>query len=338
MAITAKQLAEKLGLSQTAVSLALNNKPGISEETKRRVIEEATKYGYDFSRIYGKTKKTGRIGLVTGIYFFLKEKVNTIFDDIIDGAYEYCERNAYHLEVIRAKPEDYNTSDPEKILMDFRGYSLDGIIVLGADIPKSYIMTLQKLSIPIVLIGAYYPDIDCCAVNLSNRLAGRQAAEYLCDKYLQEPGYLRNRYRSESYDHRILGFMEAVRFKAFSRHKVKVYTLSPAINDAYNDMKMILSSGNPLPRAFFAETDQLAIGAIKALIECGYRVPEDVAVMGFDNMSFSSVFEPAVTTMDYPKSFIGKEAARKLVTLINEPERYVTNTEIKTTLVIRKSA
>lgn len=337
MSITAKELAKKIGLSESSVSIALNGKQGISSETKRYILEQATKYGYDFSRIRNKAFQTKKIALLTGQYFFLSEEKNTIFQQIIEGIEVTLAKEHYILDRHHLR-SDQLSDDAGKLIMDLRQNDYDGILVLGADVPKETVSSLSALSVPVVLIDVFYPDLPFSAVTLDNYLGGQIAGDYLCRKYLSEPAYLRCRYRTNGFDRRILGFMGAVRGNAFSRHKVQVYTLSPQIESAFEDMNNLLDSDIVLPRAIFAETDQLALGAAKALLMHGLKIPEDVAIMGFDNLSFDKIFEPSLTSIDYPKPYIGVESARRLMSLINDPTEYKTETQISVSLIKRKSA
>lgn len=327
-----------LDLSETAISLALNNKPGVSTETRRMVIEQATRYGYDFSRIRGKRRDLGKVAIIRGPYHLVAEQGNTIFDDITEGVRQVLSKQSAANEVINLSSKDLSDSELERLVMDLRQDDVGGIIVVGSDVPKKAVAEFVGVGAPIVLVEAFFHDLPCSAVTVSNRLGGRLAAVYLCDTYMSEPMYLRCRYRTEGFDERILGFMEAVRYKSFSRHKVSVQTLSPSCEGAHDDMRRLLDDGLPLPRAIFAETDQLALGAAQALLEHGLRIPDDVAIMGFDDMAAAKDFEVPLTTIGYPKAFMGIEAAKRLVDLMRDPTPYTVRTEVTTTLVKRASA
>ncbi len=341
MAITAKELARLLGLSETAISLALNNKPGVSNETRRMVIEAATRYGYDFSRIRGKRAQMGHqnsVAVLMGPYQHMAASEYTIFDGVTEGIREACSALDTTCSLVSLDANLLGGEGLERLLGDFRQNEVDGIIVLGADVPVLTVSRLAALDIPIVTVDAFYHELSCSAVTVSNRLGGRLASAYLCDTYLSEPGYLRCRYRVAGFDERILGFMETVRYKALSRHKVNVQTLSPTVSGARNDLGRLLDEGLTLPRAIFAETDQLAMGAAQAILDHGLRIPEDVAIMGFDDITAAKDFEVPLTTIGYPKALMGIEAAKRLVDLIRNPSPYTTNTEVTTTLVKRASA
>lgn len=337
MAITARELARRLGLSETAVSLALNNKPGVSTETRRLVISEATRCGYDFSRIKSR-QHTGRLALIIGPYFGIAESGNTFCDDVVCGVRETCTNRGYTVSSIRLSPSELNGDGLERVIAGVCQMRTEGVLLLGADIPEATIHAFLDLKVPVVLMDQYASSIPCCAVTIDNLEGGRMAARHLCDTYLQTPGYLRCRYRTANFDERITGFMEIVRDKGFSHRSVRVLTLSPSTEGAYGDMLSHLDENSTLPRCLFAETDQLALGAARAIVDYGLRIPDDVAIMGFDNVATSRAFDPPLTTIDFPKAFMGVEAAHRLINLIEHPTDYVTNTRIAVSLVKRKSA
>ena len=100
-------------------------------------------------------------------------------------------------------------------------------------------------------------------------------------------------------------------------------------------MLEIIKSGETLASCYFADNDLIAVGAIKALKQCGFKIPEDISIVGFDNMPVSSVIEPGLTTIHVPKKYMGEAAVSRLVSLIKEPGQPPVKTEISTTLLKR---
>ena len=115
------------------------------------------------------------------------------------------------------------------------------------------------------------------------------------------------------------------------------HTLSPSIEGAFSDMLEILERKDTLAHSYFADNDLIAIGAIKALKLKGYRIPEDIAIAGFDNISESRIVEPSLTTVDIPRIFMGQTAARQLIQQITTPVPHTVKIEISTKLVKRFS-
>ena len=116
-----------------------------------------------------------------------------------------------------------------------------------------------------------------------------------------------------------------------------IFTLRTTIEGACEDMNRILDAGTKLPTAFFADNDMIAIGAIKALKARGYKIPDDVAIIGFDNIAESRIIEPALTTMDVPRFSIGETAAEVLLSQIRSADLYYRKIEISTSMELRGS-
>lgn len=104
---------------------------------------------------------------------------------------------------------------------------------------------------------------------------------------------------------------------------------------AYADMLEIIKNGEELASCYFADNDLIAVGAIKALKENGYRIPQDIGIVGFDNLPLGSVIEPALTTIHVPKQYMGEAAAQKLIDLLHTTGQPPTKTEVSTMLVKR---
>lgn len=116
-----------------------------------------------------------------------------------------------------------------------------------------------------------------------------------------------------------------------------IHKLSPSIEAAMADMLEIIDRRDPLAKCYFADNDIIAIGAMKALMLRGYRIPEDISFIGFDNISEGKIIEPSLTTMDVPRLYIGKTAAKLLVEQIDSKVVHTSKVEIAARLVKRFS-
>ena len=115
------------------------------------------------------------------------------------------------------------------------------------------------------------------------------------------------------------------------------FTLSPTMDGAYADMKQHLENGRRLPTAFFADNDMIALGAMKALWECGYRIPDDVSVVGFDDLTYSCIANPPLTTLSVPKQEMGRAAVRRLHDKISAGDNFHMKMQACTEFVERQS-
>uniref|UniRef100_UPI002ED5E2A4 substrate-binding domain-containing protein n=1 Tax=Enterocloster clostridioformis TaxID=1531 RepID=UPI002ED5E2A4 len=122
------------------------------------------------------------------------------------------------------------------------------------------------------------------------------------------------------------------------RIKSIIHNLPPSIEGAFADMLEYMNSGAPLAECYFADNDLIAIGAMKALKLRGYRIPEDIAVIGFDNIHESHIIDPSLTTVDIPREYMGQTAARQLIYQISNPAAHPVTIKVSTKIVKRFSA
>lgn len=334
MAITAKALAALLGISESAVSLALNNKPGVSRETRKRVIDTAKEHGYDFSKKnYSDSQKKGTV------CFAVYKKSGAVVDDtpffaaVTDGVSTACRRKSYDC-VIRYFYEDDDLDDQIYSLGRAR---FSGIIVLATEMEEATLRRFDRLETPLVFLDAYFEKPQYNFVLINNVQGAFTAAQYLIRKRRAQPGYLRSAYSISNFEQRADGFYKAIRAAGMSTAKSPVLRLTPSQEGAYEDMKGLLAAGEKPASCYFADNDLIAIGAMKALKEAGFRIPEDVAVVGFDDLPACEYISPALTTVLVPKTFLGGTATERVIRLIEEKDQQPLKIEVFTQLIKRKS-
>jgi LacI family transcriptional regulator len=334
MGITAKELAVKLNLSATAVSMALNNKPGVSTETKNLVMKEAEKYGYDFTKLTIKKNKAGDIYCI--IYRAHNAILNytPIFSELTDGIEQECRQNGYHLKTLQIYEK---TDDVQKYIEDLRVNGCVGIILLGTEITATICRQFLQLSVPVVLLDSYFDSVECSSVIINNTQGAYLATNYLIDRVGKQPGHLCSSYKIENFAERKNGFHRAVREHGMSVGKSVTHELSPSIDGAFTDMLEVIDRGDDLAGCYFADNDLIAIGAIKALKLRKYKIPDDIAIIGFDNISESRIIEPSLSTIDIPRKFMGQTAVGQLIRHIINPISHIVKTEVSTTIVKRFS-
>ena len=335
MSITAKELAKKIGVSAAAVSMALNNKPGVSRETRQMILDEAEKNGYDFSRLSMK-KPTGR-----NIYFVFYRKHGAVvtdtpfFTQLSDGISESCKENGYKLN-LRYVYDDGETLSEQ--IEDIQYSDCCGIILLGTEMNAQDFQRFKSLPLPLVLLDTYFETVQTNYVLINNVQGAYLATSYLIKRTRQQPGYLRSSYSIGNFEERATGFYHAIRSGGMSASKSIVHRLTPSIEGAFSDMMEILEQEEELAQCYFADNDLIAVGAMRALKAKGYRIPDDIAIVGFDNIEFSNIVEPSLTTIHVPKKEMGQMAAERLFHLIEKKGTTPAKIEIATRLVKRHSA
>jgi len=179
MSITSKELAKILNLSPAAISMALNNKPGVSTATRKLVMETADKYGYDFSKLAEKHNLKGTI------YFVIYKKHGAVvsdtpfFSELSEGIALGCKKADYKLKISYV----YEDEDiVEKQLEEIQYSDCIGMIVLGTEMKPEDLKPFQKLPIPFVLIDSYFETVSCDCVLINNVQGAYLAASHLIRK------------------------------------------------------------------------------------------------------------------------------------------------------------
>lgn len=335
MAITAKELAKKLNLSESAISLALNNRPGVSTATRKKVLAAAKEFGYDFSRVNPAetVKNQGSINFVIYKRHGAVVADTPFFSEVSEGVDLACKRLHYYLNIQYLREEDnVNTA-----LTEWKRIGCRGIILLGTEMQAQNLTPFLNARIPLVLLDNYFEELDVDSVLINNIKGAYTATDYLIRKRMTQPGYLHSSYSINNFEERADGFYKAIRRNGMSTSRSVVHRLTPSVEGAYADMKELLSQNEPLASCYFADNDLIAAGAVRALKEAGYRIPQDIAVVGFDDMPICVYIEPSLTTVHVPKQYMGRMAVHRLHELIHEQNSQPIKVEVSTALIKRKS-
>ena len=336
MARTLDEVAKHAGVSRSTVSRVINNHPNVSPATRARVeaaIEKCSYRPHAVARSLA-TNKTNILGMV------VPESVTKLFTDpyfplMLRGATEACNRRGYHLILSL-----FTASVDSSVMHDrvARSGYLDGVIAANASLDDKLIPSLFEEGIPFVNIGRH-PDDRVNYVDVDNIGGARMATEHLI-----RLGHTRIATISGPLDmtpgqDRLDGFREVM-----STHRLAVpegLVIEGDFTEAGGRAAMmrLLSEG---PTAVFAASDSMAIGAIKAIRAAGLQVPEDVAVVGFDDIPSALTVDPELTTVRQPIERIGQLAVETLTNVIEgqttegrraSTQRFVLPTE----LVVRGS-
>lgn len=333
MKITAKELAAKLNLSPAAVSIALNGRQGVSTKTRKRVLEAAEQYGYDFTRISEKKRASGTV------YFCIYKKHGAVvgdtpfFTQVSDGIAAGCKKAEFRMKVSYL----YEDSELDREIAEIQFSDCVGMILLGTEMTPEDYTHFSHLPFPVILLDTSMEGVACDCVLMDNVLGAFQAVSHLIKRTRSQPGYLHSFYPISNFNERQDGFYKALRTHGMSTSGSVVHRLPPSMDGAYTDMLELLKAGTPTAPAYFADNDWIAIGAMKAFKKMGYRIPEDVAVIGFDDIPFCTVIEPSLTTIRVPKQSMGEVAVSRLMTRLEQPGTPLEKIRLGTELIRRRS-
>ena len=335
--MTAKELAKLLNLSEAAVSMALNGRAGVSENTRARVLAAAKEHGYDFSRL--KEKQFEREHTEGNILLLIYKKHGAVvadtpfFSELTQGIEAETRKSGYRL-VVRYLYEEDSRAQFEAAARE----GASGAIVLGTEMDEGDLALLSLLPFPFVLLDSYFEGAPYDSVLINNVQGAYLATSYLISKYRCEAGYLASAYPINNFSERADGFYKAIRKNGLSPSRAVVHRLTPSAEGAYADMLALLDRGEQLARCYFADNDLIAAGAMRALSERGKRIPQDVAVIGFDDMPLCGYTSPRLSTVRVPKQAMGRAAAARLLEKIEDERLAPVKIEMGTTLIRRGSA
>lgn len=333
MSISAKEIAQELNLSAATVSMVLNKKDGISEKTRALVLETAKKRGYDFSKKGESETGKGTIQFVVYKKHGMIVADTPFFSQITEGVDIGCKQAGYELQMTYF----YGTQDSAKQIQAICDKKCQGILLLGTEMDAMSFRPFSALTIPLVVLDTYFEELNCDSVLINNVQGAYLATNYLVDRGMKTVGYLHSSYAIGNFAERADGYYKALRSHKMQTDHPYVHKLTPSVEGACDNMLKILQDGFPVAQGYFADNDLIAAGAMQAFKRCGYRIPQDVSIVGFDDMPICEYLEPKLTTMAVPKQALAELAVESLVGKIRNPKRIVTKTEVSVSLRERMS-
>jgi len=309
--ITLKMVAEKAGVSVNTASRAINNRPEINLETKKRVLQIAKELGYirNAAAVALRTKKTGTIGVV------IADNRNPFYAEVLNGMEEAARGKNYHIILANTQRDYKKEEEAINLLLAKR---VDGLLITPVQDKDDDIKNLIDANIPFVVVGRDFENIEVDAVYNDEVKGGFLATEYLIKKGHKRialiDGFL---YKSPA-----KGRLEGYK-KALNKYKYRIPLDESLISvgdinieDGYERTKQMLEKKLDFT-AIFAYNDMMAFGSMQAIKEKGLRIPEDIGLVGYDDIPFSSLISPALTTIRLKKQELGIESVKLLLSHIN---------------------
>lgn len=329
MSVTIKDIARMAGVSHTTVSRALNDSPLIHEETKRKIraIAERLDYTPNYSAKSLVLARSYHIGLFFST--LAKGTSSNFFHETVKGVHSAVNAK-YHLIVNAIDDYDGNYSAVTR-------KTFDGVIVMSqSDADESFIRYVAEKNIPLVVLNRNAERL--CPVNvLADDKAGVfRVVEHMIGQGHRRIAIIEGKQSFKSSAARKAGYLQALEQNGVETdkrlHIVGGYTLE----GGYKAMKELLRI-EPLPTAVFCSSDEMAVGAMKAIAEHGLSVPDDISVAGFDDDVFSAFLSPALTTVKRPVETIGRIGAEKLLADIERGASSKETVYVDTELLVRES-
>jgi LacI family transcriptional regulator len=301
-------IARAAEVSPSAVSLALNNKAGVSHEVRRRIVGIAEEMGYrnGFAAIHA-NGNTIRLLKIAKHGHIVNDRHNPFITEYLEGIEQGAKRKRCKLEV-----SFFNRIPVEEIVESQKGAEVDGFIVLGTELNDHELAFFSGLDRPVVFIDTSFPVSVYDCVDMDNMDGVFRAVEYLYSLGHRSIGLVKSSYETRNFKMREFGFREAMGYFCMPVQEKSIIAVDPVFEGAGRDMGKYLGKGGRLPTAFFCMNDIIAYGVIRALKAKGLDIPGDVSIVGFDDLPLSGFSEPPLTTIRVSTQQIGQRAFEKL--------------------------
>lgn len=337
--ITLRDIAREANVSLSTVSQVLNNKPNVSSQTRQHVLKVADELGYRQKVEVDATVSTqlSTIGLLTKSNAVAGEPSlisNPFYSQIIAGAERECQRHNINLMYANIEVDERNhaLNFPAMLLDEI----VDGVIVVGAFLEETLTDISKRANSKVVLVDAYTSDETAFDSVLIDNLSGAyNAVSYLIEKGHQHIGLIGS--ESDSYPsiaERRVGYISALQSHGIHDSYIVDSKLRRA--DGFSATLRLLKN-EPDITAIFACNDNVAIGVMNAVRELGLSVPDDISVVGFDDIALAQEVMPPLTTMHVDTFFMGAMALRHLRDRAEYPNSPVLTTHVSTQLIERGS-
>jgi LacI family transcriptional regulator len=330
MGTTIKDVAGKAGVSIATVSRALNGSPLVTDETRGKIIKLANELKYTPNMMARglMLKKSETIGVI------LPDLHGDFFSEVMKGIDEIARENGYHILVSSSHSDK---TEIESMLKVMRSGRVDGLIIMSPHLDSTSLNDYITDDLPVVLLNCSIGEKANESIIIDNFNGAKEMVRHLIKHGHKRIAIIKGEENNFDAEERLKGYRSAL-YDAGLELNPKL-ELPGNFNEetGYTAMKKILNL-KPRPTAVFASNDAMAIGAISAIQGKGLRIPEDIAIGGFDDVPITKYLKPSLSSVHVPIYDLGTNAASKLIRLIknenNIPEEKIV---LRTTLIVRES-
>jgi LacI family transcriptional regulator len=320
--VTLKDIAKAAGVSVSAVSFALNNKGSLNPETKTKILKIAQELGYTPER---ELKKTYTIGLV------ISDVTNPFYPAVVIGVESVLLKHGYSLFLCNT---DYDPDLGRTSIKRFIDRNVDGVIIMTNRLDDSVIELLKLYNIPVLVFDRNIEGLDVSGLLVDFQSGISEAVTHLVNLGHTDIAIITGPLDLETAQARLRAFKMALKRYHIDLPEDRIFEGDFKMRSGEEAMRKILKL-DLRPTAVFASNDMMAIGALREAQNQGLRIPEDISIVGLDDIMMASYVNPSLTTVVFPQQEVGTKAAELILRAIEKGEKAVSY--IHTYLVIRKS-
>ena len=328
--VTIKDVAKKAGVSISTVSRVINDSKPVTDEVKQKVLDVIKETGYVPNPLARSlvTKKRQLIGVI------IPEVSDSFVSELVNGIEEVAKM--YDYDILLANT--YSDKEQElKSINLLRAKQVEGIVMMSWKVDEEHLEFIQNCRIPAVYVSKTARNYDVYSVSISNTNATYDMTKYLIDKGHKKISFIMTSEDDTVLEaERYLGFEKAMKDNNLEIDKSLVKNAGTTYDYGYEKMKEILDEGN-VPEAVFVTGDEAAIGALNAICDAGYRVPEDISVAGFNDAKIAAMYRPKLTTVHQPLYDMGAVAIRMVIKMIDKEVLENKKVELPYRIVERES-
>lgn len=331
--VTMQDIADRLQVSKALVSLAIADKYGVSEEMRSKIILTAIEMGYQFSN--NRQRKNGL--LFTIIVNDMAMITELFWSKIVKGIEKTMNTQNFVINILMWK-KDVNNKD---IIENILNAKPNGVIIIN-ECTNEMLRILEQINLPVVLIDIkHHISMIYDHVYANNYAGGYEAAKHLIEHGHKTIGFVGYKSYSHSFKERYHGFMDYLEIYPENDYEfIKITDAPPEDNpiETFNQAQLIhIMSENNRPTALFCANDPVAFEVYKIVTQLNLRIPEDVSVIGFDNVETCRQMSPPLTSINIPKEEMGKEAVNMLIRRIENPNSVIRHMQLSTEIIDRSS-
>ncbi len=330
-AVTIKDIALKAGVSHSTVSRALRDHPAISAKTKAHIKKIARELGYVASAP-ARSLKTSR-SRVLGV--IVSRVADPFYSEVLDGIHEVVQARGYSFYLASS---NHDAERERAIARSMAERRVEGIVLCSTSVSEEHKNQLASFGAPIVLVHNRSFEDSEHSIYHDDRYGSCQMTRHLIDLRHERIAFLGNERGGRVSEERLAGFADAMKSAGLPARKEMILA-APAGTPEGGALAAegLLRMEQP-PTALVCYNDMVAIGAMQTLKEADWRIPGDLSVVGFDNVSLSAFVTPPLTTFDQPKHQLGVEAAKMMMRLLgSEPSTQPDVVTLRGRILVRNS-
>jgi len=325
-------VARQAGVSVVTVSRVVNNSANVNELTRTRVLKAIKDLKYKPNRVAKRLRSKSLSGNLLGV--MIPDIRNPFYVDVLRGIEDVAYHNNYAIIVCNFGQDETK----EKMYLDIlQSESIDGLIVAPVREDDAKVISLVKSGLPLVCVDRGLVSVDVDVVLVDNVKGAFLAVDHLAKKGFKRIAYIAGKPEIPSSRYRGEGYRKALESNGLMYDEGLV-KYGDSSHESGVRLCAELLEMDPRPDALFTGNNLITLGALETIHNLGLSIPQEVGIVGFDDMPWSSSLNPSLTAVRQPAYEIGKRAAELLIHRISEPGRAAISMMLNTELIVRKSS